>query len=86
MSKPGNEHRIVVKRLFRYLRGATNHAIYYQGRYGPNKMLDVHGFVDVDWDGDLDHRRSISGYVFSLFGGAISWISKKQVVVALSTT
>ena len=34
----------------------------------------------------MDHKRSTSGYVFSLFGGAISWMSKKQVVVALSTT
>jgi hypothetical protein len=49
-------------------------------------VLDVHGFVDVDWAGDLDHRISTSGYVFTLFGGAISWMSKKQVVVALSTT
>ena len=48
-------------------------------------MLDVHGFIDAAWDGDLDHRRSTSGYVFDLFGGAISWMRKKQVVVALST-
>ena len=34
----------------------------------------------------MDHRISTSGYVFSLFGGAISWMSRKQVVVALSTT
>ena len=49
-------------------------------------MLDVHGFVDVDWVGNLDHRRSTSGYVFNQFGGAISWMRKKRVVVALSTT
>ena len=48
-------------------------------------MLDVHGFVDVDWAGGLDHRISTSGYVFNLFGGAISWMSKKHDVVALST-
>ena len=48
-------------------------------------MLDVHGFVDVDWVGDLDHRRYTSGYVFNLFGGAISWMRKKQDLVALST-
>ena len=56
------------------------------GIAGPDRVLDVHGFVDADWAGDLDHRRSTSGYVFNLFGGAISWMSKKQVVVALSTT
>ena len=48
-------------------------------------MLDIHGFVDADWAGDLD-QRSTSGYVFNLFGGAVSWKSKKQSVVALSTT
>eukprot|EP00253_Pinus_taeda_P017380 PITA_17380 len=40
----------------------------------------------VDWAGDLDQRRSTSGYVFNLFGGAVSWMSKKQSVVALSTS
>ena len=49
-------------------------------------MLDIRGLVDVDWAGDLDQRRSTSGYVFSLFGGAVSWMSKIQSVVALSTT
>ena len=49
-------------------------------------MLDIRGFVDEDWVGDLDQRRSTSGYVFNLFGGAVSWMSKKQSVVALSTT
>jgi hypothetical protein len=49
-------------------------------------VVDIHGFVDAEWARDLDRRRSISGYVFNLFGGAISWMSKRQVVVALSTT
>eukprot|EP00253_Pinus_taeda_P036443 PITA_36443 len=39
----------------------------------------------LNWVGDLDQRRSTSGYVFNLFGGAVSWMSKKQFVVALST-
>jgi hypothetical protein len=85
MSKLGKDNWTVVKRVFRYLRGTTNHVICYQGRVGPDKVLDVHGCVDADWAGDLDHRRYTSGYVFSLFGGVISWMRKKQVVVALST-
>ena len=40
-------------------------------------MLDIHGFVDEEWSGDLDQRRFTSGYVFNLFGGAVSWMSKK---------
>ena len=49
-------------------------------------MVDIHGFVDADWAGDLDRRRSTSGYVLNLFGGEISWMRKRQAVVALSTT
>jgi len=86
MSKPGKEHWTAVKRVFRYLRGTTDYAICYQGRPGPDKVINVHGFVDAEWARDLDHRRSTSGYVFNLFGGAISWMSKRQAVVALSTT
>ena len=42
--------------------------------------------MDSDWAGDIDHGRSTSSYVFTMFGGAISWMSKQQHVVALSTT
>ena len=49
-------------------------------------MLDIRGFVDADWAEDLNQRSSTSGYVFSLFGGAISWMSKIKSIVALSTT
>eukprot|EP00253_Pinus_taeda_P016507 PITA_16507 len=69
-----------------YLRGTSDYGLCYQGRPGLDRALDIHGFVDVDWAGDLDQRRSTSGYVFNLFGGAVSWMSKKQSVVALSTT
>jgi hypothetical protein len=77
MSKPGKENCTIVKRVFRYLHGTTNHAIYYQGRVGQNRVLYVHGFVDVDWAKDMDHITSTSGYVFNLFGGASSWMRKK---------
>ena len=63
--------------MFRYLHGTIDHAICYQGRDGPDRVLNVHGFVDVDWAGDLDQRKSTSGYVFRLFGGVISWMRKK---------
>ena len=86
MSNPGKEHWTIVKRVFRYLRGTSDYGLCYQGRPGLERMLDIRGFVDADWAGDLDQRRSTSGYVFSLFGGAVSWMSKRQSVVALSTT
>eukprot|EP00253_Pinus_taeda_P020565 PITA_20565 len=69
-----------------YLRDTSDYGLCYQGRPGLDKVLDIHGFVDADWAGDLDQRRSTSGYVLNLFRGAVSWMSKKQFVVALSTT
>eukprot|EP00253_Pinus_taeda_P005046 PITA_05046 len=86
MSKPGKEHWTAVKAVFRYLRGTSDYGLCYQGRPGLDRVLDIRGFVDADWAGDLDQRRSTSGYVFNLFGGAVNWMSKKQSVVALSTT
>jgi hypothetical protein len=86
MSKPGKDRWTTVKGVFRYLCGTTSYGLCYQARPGLDKVLDIHGFVDVDWAGDLDHKISTSGYVFNLFGGAISWMRKRQVVVALSTT
>ena len=77
MSKPGKEHWTIVKRLFRYLRGTSDYGLCYQGRPGLDRVLDIHGFVDADWAGDLDQRRSTSGYVLDIFGGEVSWMSKK---------
>jgi hypothetical protein len=86
MSKLGREHWATVNRVFRYLHGTTSYGLVYQGRPRLDRVVDIHGFVDADWVGDLDHRRSTSGYVFNLFGGEISWMRKRQAVVALSTT
>jgi len=82
MSKPGKEHWIAVKWVFKCLHGTSDYGLCYLGRLGLDRVLDIHGFVDADWAGDLDQRRSTSGYVFNLFGGVVSWISKKQSVVA----
>jgi hypothetical protein len=86
MSKPGKEHWTTVKRVFNYLRGTTSYGLCHQGRPGLDRVVDIHGFIDVDSDGDLDCRRYSIGYVFNIFGRAISWMRKIQVVVALSTT
>ena len=56
---------------------------YILGILRPNIVLGIHSFVDTEWDGDLDHKISTSGYIFKLFGGAISWMSKRHVLVVL---
>jgi len=48
-------------------------------------VLDIHGFIDGDWAGSMDQRRSTGGYVLNLFGGVVSWMSKKKSIVELSS-
>ncbi|MCO5602055.1 hypothetical protein L7F22_056182 [Adiantum nelumboides] len=65
----------------RYLKGTKNKSLYY-GK-GP---LELKGFCDSDMAGDVDTRKSTSGYVFTLARGVVSWCSRMQKIVALSTT
>jgi hypothetical protein len=53
--------------------------------YETKSQLQVHGYTDADWDGNVSDRRSTSGFMFSFGSGAISWSSKKQPIVALSS-
>ena len=77
MSKPRKEHWTTTKWVFRYLHRTSDYCLCYQGRSGLDIVLDIRGFVVVDWDGDMNKRRSTSGYVFNLFGGVVSWMRKK---------
>jgi hypothetical protein len=55
MSTPGKEHWTTVKRVFNYLCGTNNYAICYQGIPGGDSgKVNVHGYFDTEWDGDLD--------------------------------
>lgn len=81
MANPGREHWNTVKRILRYIKGTSNVALCYGG-----SELTVRGYVDSDFAGDLDKSKSTTGYVYTLAGGAVSWMSKLQRVVALSTT
>jgi len=55
-------------------------------KFGVTPSKEVLGYCDADWGGDLEDRRSITGFVFMIGGGAISWSSKRQLTIALSTT
>nr|CAD1837441.1 unnamed protein product [Ananas comosus var. bracteatus] len=81
MTNPGKAHWQAVKWILRYLRGTTNTCL----EFGRCKD-GVIGYVDSDFAGDLDRRRSLSGYVFSIGGCAVSWKASLQPIVALSTT
>jgi Reverse transcriptase (RNA-dependent DNA polymerase)/gag-polypeptide of LTR copia-type/GAG-pre-integrase domain len=80
---PGKRHHTAVKRVFRYLRGASDNYILYDGRSSIEGPVI---YCDADWAGDPSDRKSISGYTAILSGAAISWSSKKQATVSLSST
>lgn len=82
MERPTEVHMQAAKRILRYLKGTVELGIYYK-RGAEEKLI---AFTDSDYAGDVDDRKSTSGYVFMLGTGAISWSSKKQPVVSLSTT
>ena len=69
-----------MKRILRYLKGTIDYVMCYQGR----DFLLI-GYTDVDWGGDPNQHKSMSGYAFLLNACAISWGSKKQSCIALST-
>lgn len=82
MSSPTEMHLAAAKRVLRYLQGTLDYGIWYEkGRKG---SLEI--FTDSDFAGDLDGRKSTSGYVFLWNKGAVSWASQKQDIVALSST
>ena len=81
LANPGKQHWEAVKWILRYLVGTMDACLEY-GK-GNEKLA---GFVDSDYAGDLDKRRSLTGYVFTLGGCAISWKATLQSTIAQSTT
>ncbi|XP_033229502.1 secreted RxLR effector protein 161-like [Belonocnema kinseyi] len=75
-------HWLAVKKIMLYLNGTLNYGIIY-GNSG--STLDIKGYTDADFAGCKDTRRSRSCFVFLLNGGPISWTSRRQNVVAVST-
>ena len=77
-----------VKHLVRYLQGSRELGLTYSkpSNSGPmNQPNILWGFVDSDWAGCQDSRRSTTGFTLMLNGAAVAWKSKRQSVVALSS-
>ncbi|GJZ06213.1 pre-mRNA-splicing factor ATP-dependent RNA helicase DEAH7-like protein isoform X1 [Tanacetum coccineum] len=81
LSNPGKKHWEAVKWIFRYLRGTSKLGI----TFGNGKPMLV-GYTDSDLAGNKDNMKSTSGYLMTFAGGAVSWQSRLQKCVALSTT
>jgi hypothetical protein len=79
-SNPDDSHLKAVKDIYRYLRGTTNYELCFQGT-----LKSLTGYTNALWGDNTSIRRSTSGYTFNLGSGAITWSSKRQPIVALST-
>lgn len=84
MHNPGKDHWEAVKWILRYVKGTAGKGLVFDR--AKTTTGNVVGFVDSDYAEDLDRRRSISGYIFTLCGGAISWKASLQSIASLSTT
>ncbi|CAL1375783.1 unnamed protein product [Linum trigynum] len=81
MNEPSKLHFAAAKRILRYLQGTKKLGLTYK-KEAESKLT---GYTDSDWAGSLDDRKSTSGYIFCLGSKPISWSSKKQKTVALSS-
>ena len=83
MSKPTSGHMTMAKHVLRYIKGTMHFRLIFRKSENP---IDIEGFCDADWAASED-RKSITGYCFTLSsqGPLISWKSRKQPTIALST-
>jgi hypothetical protein len=81
MSQPRQTHWIATKHILRYLRGTVGYGL----RYASSVDLSLQEYADTDWAGSAVDRKSTSGCCFTLGSAMVSWCSKKQSSVALST-
>ena len=96
LEHPGPKHWQAVKRIVRYLVGTADLKIRYsqsaegphvtQGYFSGKLPSTIAAYVDADYASCKETRRSVTGYVFMLAGVPVSWNSRKQPSVALSTT
>jgi len=82
---PGKNHMLAAEHVLSYLRGTWNQTIRYSRDCHENPNV-LRGWVDADWAGDTDTRRSHTGYILMMNGGPISWKSRRQDNVSLSTS
>lgn len=78
-----DEHWVHLKRALRYLKATMNLKLTYTKRRNASVLT---GYADADWGGEIMDRKSISGFIFMTHGNTISWSTRKQTTVALSST
>ena len=87
MHNPGRVHWAAVKQILAYVNATTSRGLVYGTRESNDEMLNrTYVYVDADHAGDLDNRKSRTGYVSMLHGGAVSWKTRLQDRASISST
>jgi hypothetical protein len=81
MEDPKHSHLKAVKRILRYIKGIEDFGLHYT----KTNKYELTGYVNSDCCGDIDDRKSTSGYAFFMGGTTFTWLSKKQSIIILST-
>jgi len=84
MEKPRASHQVVGKRILRYIKGTLDFGLLFPNDF-QCRSVEIVGYTDSNWCGDKNDRKSTGEYVFMCGNGSISWSSKKQDVVVLSS-
>ena len=81
LANPAKQHWQAVKWILRYLKGTSHYFLC----FGHDKTV-LEGFTDADMAGDMDTRKSTTGYLYTFVGATVSWVSRLQRIAALSIT
>eukprot|EP00253_Pinus_taeda_P025845 PITA_25845 len=81
-ANPKEAHHQAVKRIFKYLQRTENYCLWYPR----DTDLTLHAYIDSDWAGSVNDRNNTSGGACFMGSRLVSWLSKKQSSIALSTT
>ena len=85
-SEPAEEHHTAAKRTLRYLKETKDYGLLYEGETDRESFLEPLCYADSDWAGDTKSRKSSRRYVLILCNAAVSWKTKKQTPISLSST
>lgn len=91
MHEPNASHMVAAKKILRYLKDNNELGLVYknhnENKKNENKKneVNIEGYCDADWGGDLDDRKSTTGYCVFINGNLVSWYTHKQPTVALSS-
>jgi hypothetical protein len=82
MQAPQQAHLQAIQSIIRYIKGTTQTGLF----YSRNATLQLTGYSDADWRGDLDERKSTGAFLFTIGSTPITWNTKKKTCVALFST